>query len=190
VWRRWAGERGYDAERFLRLAHGRRISETLRAAAPELDWRRETAVLDAMEETETEGLIPVPAAGDLLASLPPARWAVVTSGSRVVAQLRLVTTGLPVPSVFITGEDVRRGKPDPEPYRLGATRLGLPPADCVVLEDAPPGIAAAKAAGMRVIALPTTHSMEQLTHADVRIAGLSAIRVSAAEGVLRLQLMR
>jgi mannitol-1-/sugar-/sorbitol-6-phosphatase len=147
-------------------------------------------MLDRMEETETEGLVPYPSAGDLLAKLPPAAWAIVTSGSRAVARLRLEVSGLPIPQVVVTGEDVEQGKPDPQGYGLAAARLDFLPAECVVVEDAPPGIAAARAAGMRVIAVETTHPAERLQQADARVVSLSALRVEPRNGALWLALGR
>jgi sugar-phosphatase len=179
VWSTWAAERGLDPAPFVKVAHGRRISDTIRLVRPDLDAALEAALLDAMEEIETRGLDPVPGAAGLVARLHDAQRAVVTSGSREVATLRLLTVGLPIPDVFITAEDVRRGKPDPEGYRLAAARLGVKPPDCLVLEDSPPGIAAAKAAGMRVIAVSTTHPEAALADADVRLESLAALRVGA-----------
>src|SRR5881392_1100023 len=101
VWHAWAAERGLDATDFLRVAHGRRIAETLRLVAPQLDAAAEAAVLDSMEEVETRGLVAAPGAAALLRSLTAAHRAVVTSGSRAVATLRLRTAGLPVPEVFV-----------------------------------------------------------------------------------------
>jgi sugar-phosphatase len=173
VWRAWAAPRGLDADRFIRVAHGRRTSETLREVAPHLDIARETAALDAMEETATDGLVAIPGAEALLASLEPDAWAIVTSGSRTVATLRLTTAGLPIPAVLVTGDEVERGKPDPEPYITAARRTGADPADCVVVEDSPVGIAAGKAAGMRVAAIATTHRAFALAEADVVLAQLA-----------------
>lgn len=177
IWRDWARPRGQDAARFIRVAHGRRTSETLREVAPELDVAAETAVLDAMEETATEGLVPIPGAVALLASLDASAWAVVTSGSRAVAILRLRTTGLPMPRELVTGDEVRFGKPDPEPYLLGARRTGVEPARCLVVEDSPAGVAAGKAAGMRVAAITTTHDAASLVGADVILSHLSELRL-------------
>lgn len=131
-----------------------------------------------MEERETEGLAVIPGARELMAQLPESARAIVTSGSRPCATLRLNFAGIPIPNVFITAENVRRGKPDPEGYLAAATRLGLSPTDCVVIEDAPPGVAAAKAAGMRVIGVLTTHLAEALGEGDARIHALSVLRVS------------
>jgi mannitol-1-/sugar-/sorbitol-6-phosphatase len=178
VWRRWGAARGIDPAPFIAIAHGRRTSETVKLVAPHLDARAEAAVLDEMEERETEGLAVIPGVRELIAQLPQTAWAVVTSGSRACATLRLNFTELPIPRVFITAADVRRGKPDPEGYLAAATRLGLSPAECVVIEDAPPGVAAAKGAGMRVIAVLTTHAAEALGEADARIGALAMLRVA------------
>ena len=173
IWRRWALPRGLDAASFIAVAPGRRTSETLRQVAPALDIAAETAALDAMEEVATDGLAPIPGALDLLGALKPGSWAIVTSGSRAVATLRLRTAGLPIPGVMVTGDEVRYGKPHPEPYLKGAERTGVPPRDCIVVEDAPAGVLAGKAAGMRVLAVTTTHSREVLSAADRIVASLA-----------------
>ena len=184
VWRTWAAERTLDPERFIRESYGRRTSETLRMVAPELDVGAETAMLDAMEEIETEGLVATAGARNLLAQLPAGGWAIVTSGSRPVATLRLRTGGLPVPEVFVTGEEVRRGKPDPEPYLTAAARMRLSPSDCVVIEDAPAGVEAGVAAGMKVVAVGTTHPFDRLGAAHARVSGLDGLQVSPEPGGL------
>jgi len=177
IWHNWATSRGLDARPFLEVAHGRRTSETLHLVAPHLDTAAEVAVLDRMEEIETRGLAAAPGAAALLRQLTEQQWAVVTSGSSAVARLRLATVSLPTPHVFITAEDVTRGKPDPAGYLMAAARLGHAPSDCIVLEDSPPGVAAGKAAGMRVIAVLTTHAAAQLEAADARLAALSSLRI-------------
>ena len=179
IWRAWAAGKSLDPEPFIRIAHGRRISETLRAVAPELDVAAEVATLDRMEEVETAGIRFMPGADALVRSLPPTRWAIVTSGSRRVASLRLGVVGLPTPAVFVTSEVVRQGKPAPDPYLAAASRLGFDPADCVAVEDSPTGVAAARAAGMRVIALLTTHQQADLGEADVRLPALTHLGISA-----------
>jgi mannitol-1-/sugar-/sorbitol-6-phosphatase len=179
IWRTWAATRGLDAEPFLRVAHGRRTAETLRLVAPDLDAAAAVGALDAMEAVETQGLSVAPGATTLVSRLPPSSWAIVTSGSHAVATLRLRTAGLPVPRVLITSEEVRRGKPDPEGYLTAATRLAVAPADCVVVEDSPAGVAAGKGAGMRVIAVLTTHSAPSLTEADEHIGALSDLHIRA-----------
>ena len=97
------------------------------------------------------GLTACAGADRLIRALPRERWAVVTSGSRLLALARLRAGGIPVPRVLMTADDVRRGKPDPEGYLAAAGRLGLRPDACVVIEDTPAGVLAARAAGCRVI---------------------------------------
>jgi sugar-phosphatase len=181
VWRRWAAHRGLDAERFLRVAHGRRISETIQAVEPALDAVAAATELDRLEAVQTNGLLPVSGAHDLLTGLPAGSWAIVTSGSRAVATLRLRHVGLPTPPVFVTGDQVHPGKPAPGPYLLAAERLGRAPSECVVVEDAPPGIASAHAAGMRVIAVLSTHTAPAVAAADRRLARLADLRVSSGD---------
>jgi sugar-phosphatase len=178
VWRTWAAGKGLDPEPFIRIAHGRRISETIRSVAPELNVAEEVAALDRMEEVETGGLLPVPGAAALLDAIPAARWAIVTSGSRRVATLRLGVVGLPIPAVFVTAEAVRQGKPAPDGYLAAAAQLGLPAAACVAIEDSPPGVAAARSAGMRVIAVLTTHQERDLGLADACLPALDRLRAT------------
>lgn len=187
IWQRWASERGLDPAPFIRVAHGRRISETLRMVAPDLDIRKEVAALDAMEEVVTEGTRAAPGAGELIAEVPPGRWGIVTSGSNVVARLRLSIAGLPAPGVFITAEQVRHGKPDPEGYLAGARALGRSAGQCLVFEDAPPGVLAGVAAGMRVMALLTTHDRAALPGALEWIASLSSVTVADEQGGLLVE---
>jgi len=177
IWKKWAFGRGLDPEPILRVAHGRRTSETLREFAPGLDVTTEVAILDRMEEEETGGISPVPGATELLKAIPPDRWAIVTSGSLAVATLRMRIGGIPLPSVFITAHDVRKGKPSPEGYLIAATRLGFTPVDCFVVEDTPAGIASGKGASMRVIAIPGTYPPERLSEADFLAPALSSLCV-------------
>lgn len=187
VWRRWAAAKGIDPDPFIRIAHGRRISETLRRIDPTLAIAAEVAALDRMEETETTGVLPVAGAAALLQSIPATRWAIVTSGSHRVAALRLSTVGLAIPDVFVTAESVTRGKPAPDGYLGGAERLRVPPAQCVVVEDSPPGVTAARAAGMRVIAVLSTHAPRDLASADVRVRALGDLRATADPGGILLE---
>ncbi len=175
--RRWALRHHLDPEKVLRIAHGRRTRDTVQAAAPDLETDREVAWLDAAELADVDGLSAVRGAGQFLAALPTNSWAVVTSCGRALAQLRLTSVGLPIPTMLVTSEDVSQGKPAPDGYRMGAKRLGLDPAACVVFEDAPAGIAAARSAGARVIALTTMLAAQDLVGADATIPDFTAIQV-------------
>ena len=121
----------------------------------------------------------MPGAAELLKGIPDGRWGVVTSGSRLLAQNRLRHCGLPVPAVLVTSDDVTHGKPHPQPYLKGAEELGFDPHDCLVIEDAPAGIEAAHAAGMKVIGFASTYTPEKLAEADAVVSTFARIQVSA-----------
>ena len=126
----------------------------------------------------------MPGAKNLLKSIPDGRWGVVTSGSRLLAKNRLRHCGLPVPAVLVTSDDVVNGKPHPEPYLKGAAGLGLKPAECLVVEDAPAGIQAAHAGGMKVIGLASTYEPAKLTEANAVIQALPDAVVRVVDGGL------
>jgi sugar-phosphatase len=175
VWRAWAAfarRHGLDADEVNRLAHGRPSRETVRELAP-ADAERETQLLEDAETTDVEGVVALPGADALLRS--GRRQAIVTSCSDALATVRLRAAGLPVPDVLVSADSITRGKPDPEAFLLGAARLGVAPEECVVLEDAPAGIAAGRAAGCYVIALRTTHADHELADADAIVDDLTAI---------------
>ena len=176
VWEEWARRHHLDPATVIRVAHGRRTSETLREVAPDLEIPVEVAILEKLEEAEHRGVEVVPGARDLLSIIPRTRWAVVTSGSPAVARLRLRLGQVPDPPVLITAADVRQGKPDPEGYLRAAAALGRAPSACVVLEDTPAGIAAGRAAGMIVLAVRGTYSDDRLTEADGVVASLANVR--------------
>ena len=177
TWHTWARTKGLDAERFTEIAHGRRPAETIRLIAPDLDAESEAAELERLEANDTDGILQIEGALELLRSLPEGSWTVVTSGSRALASGRMRHVGLPLPERFVTADDVSSGKPHPEAYLKGAEILGASPKTCVVIEDAPAGVQSAKAAGMRVVAVATTHRAEDLHEADVVLGALSEMRV-------------
>jgi sugar-phosphatase len=107
---------------------------------------------------------------------------VVTSGTRYLATSRLKLANLPTPKVLVSADDVSKGKPDPQPYLMGAKLLVMNPAECLVIEDAPAGIRAAHAGGMKAIAITSTYPASALGEADAVIQKLAQIRVSALGG--------
>ncbi len=119
----------------------------------------------------------MPGAADLIRSIPSGRWGVVTSGTRHLATSRLKLAQLPVPRVLVCGDEVKNGKPHPEPYLKGAQMLGMNPRECLVIEDAPAGINSGHACGMRVIALASTYAAQELQEADAVVMNLSQIQV-------------
>ncbi len=178
-WSRWSLEQGLDPAAVMAVVHGRRAADTV-ADLVAADRRAAATELIDRYELEDAGTVPaVPGAADLLASLPPEVWAVVTSGTPALATARLTAAGLPLPGALVTGHDVRVGKPDPEAYLLGARLLGLRPEETVVVEDSPAGITAGTAAGARVLGVG---ERAVGTGADVVVRDLTGVRW--ADGVL------
>jgi len=158
----WSSAHGIDPDALLRASHGRRFVDSLRLVAPYLDPDIEGGLLESMEVSAATGVIPIPGAQQLLSSLTDDQWAVVTSASSAVALARMRQAGLPTPPLLVSADHVTKGKPDPEGYRSAAIALGVEPDGCLVVEDAPVGIEAGHRAGMRVIALTSTHDMFDL----------------------------
>ena len=179
-WRRWASQHELPYDEIARTHHGRPTIEIIRQVAPHLDAEAEARAKEMAEADDTDGLTAFEGAAALLARLPAGRWAIATSGSRRTASIRLRHVGLDAPEVLVTSDDVTRGKPAPEPYLLAAERLGLDAGDCVVIEDAPAGITAAKAARARVVAVASTNPVGELAEADAVADRISALRVRAA----------
>jgi sugar-phosphatase len=180
TWRGWAARHGLDAEKVIAFAHGRRTVETIALVAPHFAAIEEAAALESSEALTSEGVKEIPGARELLESLPPSRWAVVTSGIHSVAEFRIRLLGLPMPSVLVCADDITRGKPDPEGYLTAAARLGVAASECIVIEDAPPGIEAAHNAGMGVIGIASTYPAERLQDADAVVERLNDLTIDAS----------
>jgi sugar-phosphatase len=190
-WKRWAEHYGVvDADK-VQIAHGTRAVDIIQLLKPGLDVAEGLKLIEDMEIEDVADLTVLPGAKALLESLPPERWAIVTSATKRLAIARLGVAGLPVPERFITGDMVERGKPDPEPYRRGAELLGFAASECVVVEDAPSGVGAGVAAGARVLGVLGTHSAEELRAAGVSwvVGSLADVRVSTVGGALRVDLV-
>jgi mannitol-1-/sugar-/sorbitol-6-phosphatase len=193
VWSKFAVRHGFDPEETVRRAHGRPSLETVRELLPNSDYVTENEFVLRGEIADTEGVVPLPGARELLGSLPLDRWAIVTSCSRPLAEVRLKAAGLPIPRSMLTSDDVTKGKPDPEPYRKGAALLGVLAPKCLVFEDAPAGVLAGKAAGALVVAFRTTATDPELetAGADWIVRGCSSLAVIASDngsGSVRLSL--
>jgi mannitol-1-/sugar-/sorbitol-6-phosphatase len=188
-WSLWAERRGLDLEPILAVAHGRRSEDVIALVAPELDADAEARLVDEAETRDLAGVVPAPGALELVSDLPGGSWTIVTSGSRSLATARLRHIGLPVPPCLVAGDDVGIGKPDPAGYLAAAASLDVQPRDCVVIEDAGPGIEAARAAGMTVIAVTTTLPVEELAAADFVVDSVRQITVAGRlDGELSLEL--
>ena len=192
-WRIWAVESGVDPDELLRVAHGRRTIEVVTMFRPDLTEAaaaNEVRKIEEREAADIGGVRVIPGAIRFLQSLPRERWAVVTSGTRFLATSRLRHCGLPEPAVLVSADEVTNGKPHPEPYLLGAAGLGVDPTGCLVFEDAPAGIEAAHAAGMKAIAMTTTYPKEKLLAADAYVSSFENVQVVTAEdGMLRVEML-
>ena len=190
VWSRWAVEHGFDPQEVVMKAHGRPSLTTVRELLPNADHQAENREVERREIEDVEGVVPLPGAVELLASLPKDRWTVVTSCTRRLAEVRLRAAGLPIPPQMVTSTDITNGKPHPEPFLKGAAALGFPAEECVVFEDAPAGIQAGKAAGARVIAFTTTVPAEVARKAGASwvTRNCAGVRLLDAKGGLTLSL--
>jgi mannitol-1-/sugar-/sorbitol-6-phosphatase len=177
TWRSWAEGRGLEVEDILRVCHGRRSKDTVALFVPAEDRDAAVVELERLDLSDVDEVVALPAVSSLLPRLPDGRWAAVTSGSRAVMQARLEAAGLPVPAVLVAAEDVTEGKPHPEGYRKAAEALGYDVTRCLVVEDAPAGIDAGRAAGAQVLAVATSHPVRDLTAADAVVPDLSACSV-------------
>ena len=181
-WRRWAEEQNIDPQKVVEIAHGVRTIEIVRKLAPHLEAEAEVVRLEKREADDHEGVAVMPGAAELLNAIPQGRWCVVTSGTRYLATSRLKLANLPTPKVLVSADDVSKGKPDPEPYLMGAKLLGMIPAECLVIEDAPAGIRAAHAGGMKAIGITSTYPASALQEADAVVQKLTQIKVSSVDG--------
>ncbi|RUV91275.1 HAD family hydrolase, partial [Mesorhizobium sp. M5C.F.Ca.IN.020.14.1.1] len=155
----------------------RAIETIARLALPGVEPMREADALLQAEAADIDGIHPIAGAAAFLASLPPERWAIVTSAPRELALLRIAAAGIPLPAILVAAEDVSHGKPAPDCFQLAAERLGVDARDCLVFEDAPAGISAAEAAGAAVVVISATHQHPlQTPHAA--IAGYDAIGIA------------
>ena len=181
AWRAFAALHGLDADAVLAATFAGPSREVVRTVAPWLDAEAEAARVEGWQ-VETAGRTrAIDGAAELLEAWPHERLAIVTSGSRELARARLAGAGLPAPAVLVSADDVRAGKPDPEGYRRAAALLGVPPERCLAVEDAPAGIAAARAAGARTVALASTHAPAELAGADLVIGALAELAAAPAE---------
>jgi mannitol-1-/sugar-/sorbitol-6-phosphatase len=188
-WRRWA--KMYDlpnAEEY-EVPHGMRAIEIVKMLRPDIDPQKGLRVIEDMEVEDVGDLQVLPGVKTLLERLPAERWAIVTSSTHRLLLARLKAAGLPLPKRIVSGDSVERGKPEPEPYRRGAELLGFRPQDCVVVEDAPSGVASGLAAGCRVLAVQGTHSKEELREADWVLGSLEGLTVNASAEGLELRFL-
>lgn len=177
-WRAWADYHGLDVDQILRFSHGRLPEDVIRTVLPGSAIGQEAGRLRSLASAiDQTSIVAVKGAAEFVATLPRTMWAVVTSATAGLARGRLAHAGILIPDVLVSADDIHKGKPDPEGYLLAAQRLRVRPQDCIVFEDAPAGLLSARNAGMRVIALTTTHTCAQLGAPDC-ISDFSKLRVA------------
>jgi sugar-phosphatase len=175
VWLEWALERGIDPVVLRTGMHGVRSADVIRAIAPALDAESESELVERRQGQDVDGVRAIPGAAEALRALDPDRVAAVTSATRELAVVRLAAAGIEPPRVIVYAGDVGRGKPDPEGYLAAAARLAVDPAEAVVVEDAPQGIEAGRAAGAATVGVSSTHAAGELAAADVVIPTLEPL---------------
>ncbi|MEU6862894.1 HAD-IA family hydrolase [Streptomyces sp. NPDC046876] len=188
-WRAWAVSHGLDPEEALKVVHGRQGHATMAALLPDRPMElnhAENAEMLARETADTEGVVPVGGAAEFMAALVGLPHALVTSADAALAAVRMAAAGLPMPEVRVTADCVRASKPHPEGFLQGAAALGVDPADCIVFEDSGAGIAAGRAAGMRVVGIgPRAAAHTPTAH----VPDLTAVKVTTTpDGTLHLTL--
>jgi mannitol-1-/sugar-/sorbitol-6-phosphatase len=177
--RRWDVRLGFRASALGRPARDI-VAERVpadQAAAAFLDIER-------LEVADTEGIVVLPGVRDLLAALPADRWAVATSCSAPLAAARLAATSIE-PAVVVTASDTALGKPNPDPYLEAARRLGVDPAECLVVEDAVAGVLAGRAAGCATLGVLGSVDAADLP-ADVVVADLRGVAVERVGDLVRI----
>jgi len=190
IWTAWCQKMGLDAESVIPHIHGVRAIDTVKRFAPTCaDPEKEAAWLNAAEIADLDGVTALPGVLRFLNSLPPTRWAIVTSASEALALARLDAAGIAVPPVLVTAEQIQHGKPAPDPYLHGARRLGFTAPNCLVWEDAPAGVRSGEAAGSNVVVITATHDHPVNTpHLAVPDYANLAIQ-SEPGGMLRLRVV-
>lgn len=189
IWGRWARNNGVPFESFVHRMHGRRAIDTMREVAPPgVDPELAVQQIDEEELVETDGIVAIPGATELIAALPKNSWALVTSARPALARARMTAAGLPMPDIVVASTDIAQGKPHPECYACALDKMGLAVGQAIAFEDASAGVASASAAGCRTIALATNASWDHLPEQEW-LPDLSYITLEdvQADGTLHLR---
>jgi sugar-phosphatase len=189
-WKLWAKHYGVPNWQDVVIPHGTRAEDIVRLLAPHADVAEGLHRIEAMEIADVQDIVTLPGARDLLQGLPLERWAIVTSATDPLLAARLRAAGLPQPDRLISANMVTRGKPDPQPYLMGAARLGVAAADCLVFEDAPSGVQAGVATGARVVGVLGTTPAEKLLAdgASWLVPSLAAVQAVASPDGLTVKI--
>ena len=186
AWSTWMREFGLDPEQVGRH-HGMPSAQVVRSLLAEDQQVEAIRRIDELELADVDDIVVLPGAAEALRALRSAPNAIATSCTQALAQARIAAAQLVPPSVLVTVNDVRHGKPAPDPFLEAARRLGVDPRECLVVEDAPKGLEAAHAAGCATLAVVTTTAREDL-HADAVVDDLSDVVFEPGKDGIRLRL--
>ena len=185
-WTKYGELRAVDGASAIKVAHGKRAIDTIRLLRPDLDEAAELKLIEDIECADSDDIKVLAGVKELLAKLPEGSWTIVTSATKRLAKLRLEYGGIAVPEQFISADMVEHGKPNPEPYHRGAALLGFAPQDCLVIEDAPAGAQAGRAAGAKVLTTLFSHTHQELGAADWVVDSLERVEVRPTEKGIEL----
>ena len=172
AWATLASE--YGLEGFSISNHyGTRAQDLILQLVGEEKFEAANNRINELEQQTADQTHALPGSIELLTSLPEGTWTICTSANSNLGRARILASGLPLPAQLVTGDDVEHGKPAPDPYLLGAKRLGFDPGDCIVFEDADAGIKAAMAAGVGFVVGVSAQALA--TDADIVIEDLAGI---------------
>jgi sugar-phosphatase len=183
-WLTWAAEENLDPG-FRDRMHGMPAPEIVLALVGRERFSESLRRVLELEQQDTDDIVPLPGAQAMLSSIPAGRAAIATSCTAALAEVRIKAAGLRAPRLVVSYDDVSAGKPAPDPFLKAANGLGVDPSRCLVVEDAPAGIAAARAAGCRVLAVTGTHQADDLM-ADAVVDTLEGLEFRSVDGNLQL----
>jgi HAD superfamily hydrolase (TIGR01509 family) len=176
---------GRGAEAYVKAGaavHGLALTDEQTAAAAS---RRERYLIEALQRESLPAFPGVPALIQAASTQGEFRLAIATSASRELSQAILKAAGIAADwKAYVSGSDVKKKKPDPELFLTAAERMKLAPARCVVFEDAPSGVQAARAAGARCIAVTNTVPAEELPGADCVCRSLEGIDLATVRSLI------
>lgn len=180
-WAQWGIEFGIE-DFSISNHYGTRAQDLVLSLLGDERFEEGNNRINELEQQSAHETVALPGAVELLPSLPVQSWSICTSANPKLGLARIQAAGLPVPKHLVTGGDVDHGKPAPDPYLLGAKRLGFAPADCVVFEDAQAGVLAAKAAGVKLVIGVSIRALD--TAADIVIEDLVGISFDGIQLVI------
>ena len=183
VWFEWAVKNEKNWENVKNNIHGKRTVEIIRQFAPELNEESIVKIIEDKQAEDIDNICVGEGALECLKIIKDCKWAVVTSNTRTAALDKIGNVQFTVPDVLITGDDVKNGKPSPEGYLMAASRLGVEPENCLVVEDSPAGVKAGKNADMFVVGVKTTHMGSFLRNADIIVTSLNDLRITCSDGL-------